>query len=175
MCNVFYFPIPHHTHKFKLHQNFWNLAKMFSFALAYKNIYTQLYLKVDKRTVSVISTQYWFIIDYRLNNTEQCFIQISNVSLQLLMAYLWIRCVKAGGSHVSHPYSPISRYSSTRPWAFIGCRFQSLSHWGSCSFPSTLFCSPTRLIFLRDHQFCNSLKKQNTVYKWQMNKWTCNT
>lgn len=63
-------------------------------------------------------------------------------------------------STILQQHSPISRYSSTRPWAFMGCRFQSLSHWGSCSLRSTLFCSPTRLIFRRDHQFCNSL---NTI------------
>lgn len=54
---------------------------------------------------------------------------------------------------------PISRYSSTSPWAFIGCRFQSLSHCGSWALFST-FCPapPPFFIFLRDHQFCSKLK-----------------
>lgn len=55
---------------------------------------------------------------------------------------------------------PISRYSSTSPWAFMGCRFQSLSHCGSWALLST-FCPPPPpfFIFLRDHQFCSKLKK----------------
>lgn len=63
------------------------------------------------------------------------------------------------------PLLPISRYSSTSPCAFIGCRFQSLSHCGSWALLST-FCPapPPFFIFLRDHQFCSKLSTEQVAY-----------
>lgn len=51
--------------------------------------------------------------------------------------------------------SPISKYSSIRPWRFMGCRFQSFSHWDKDTLCSSN-CPPF-LILRRDHQFWSNL------------------